>query len=272
MTTTPPAPTLTVHTDADPCPRVEVLITPMPVDAARITVWRSWAGQREVVRGAKETLVAGDYLVIDYEAPLGVAVEYSAVAYDVSGTPSAESAGTTATVAVTDVWVQDPLDPASALQVGLNTRRTLMCIDPSFTATYPVERVLVQPSGSALSVALSRRRRAASRMPLTIHATNTTVAQQLHDLLMQADTLCVRTPAAVTTLTGLSYLAIGDYTPDPSPGWQDVIFPLVGDSVRGPGAAVVVQPRTFDHLLDEAATFDELTALYATFIDLQRGM
>lgn len=275
MTTTPPAPTVTVHTDAAPCPRAEVLVTPMPGDAATVTVWRSWRGQRAIVRGAKNALVAGDYLVIDYEVPLGTAVAYSAVTQDAAAIPSEESSPTTVAVAVSDVWVQDPLDPTTALQVGmpgLGAQRSLNVTAPSFTATYSGALTKVSPVGSRRPFALGGTLQTGGRIPLTIHATNPTAATQLQDLLVQSwPTLCVRTPAKVITLDGLTYLAIAEFTPDPGIGWEEFLFPLVGDSAIDPGAGVVVQPRTFDHLLDEAATFDDLISLYPTFIDLQRG-
>lgn len=271
MTTTPPAPTLTGHTDADPCPRVEVLITPMPGDAATITVWRSWRGRREAVRGAKRALVAGDTLIIDYEVPTGVAVEYSCVAYDSSGSPSEESARASVTVDSPYVWLQDPLDPTSALRAGLTTPLDLMVTWPSFVGARPVDLAVQQPIGSSRPFAFGRTRRALSRMPVTLHAQTPTAAAQLTDLLDQAQPLCVRTPAAVSTLTGLTYVAVGEYLPDPGVGWEETLFPLVADEVRGPGAAVVVSPRVFDDLPQEAATFDDLLPLYATFIDLKRG-
>jgi hypothetical protein len=271
VTTTPPAPTLTGHTDADPCPRVEVLITPMPGDAATVTVWRSWSGRREVVRGAKRALSAGDTLVIDYEAPTGVPVEYSCVTYDLAGTASEESPRATVTLDSDDVWLQDPLDPTSALQAGLTTRRDLMVIGPSFVGARPVDMTVQQPVGSALPFAFGRKRRAARGMPITVHAETQTAAAQLEALLDQAQPLCVRTPAAVTKLTGLTYVAVGEYLPDVWDGWQETTYPLVGDVVKGPGAAVVVNPRTFDDLPQEASTFDALLSLHATFIDLKRG-
>src|SRR5688572_5704436 len=133
MTTTAPAPALTVHTTADPCPRVEILISPMPGDVDEITVYRSWLGNRVEVRGGKRAEVAGDFLLVDYEVPFGTPVAYTSVGYDVAGTPSQESSSTTQTVSVTEVWLQDPLDPTTALQAGLTIPRDdLMVIAPSF--------------------------------------------------------------------------------------------------------------------------------------------
>lgn len=273
MTTTPPAPTLTTSTDADPCPRVEVVIATMPGDADTITIYRTWRGQRSIVRGAENAEVAGDHLVIDYEVPLGVPVAYSSVTYDVAGIPSQESTSTTTTVTVDDVWIQDALDPGTAIQVGLTIPREVMCIFPSFLpASYTMAMTTSPIVGDPTPVGLGGTRQAASRVPFTIVASTPTSADAVKELLDQAFPLCVRTPAAVPQYKGLLYLGIPEYSPDPHAGWNETTYAMVGDSIRGPGSGIVVQPRTFDDLLDEAATFTDLLALYATFLELRRGL
>jgi hypothetical protein len=273
VTTTPPAPTVTVFTDADPCPRAEIVITPMPGDADAITIYRTWQGQRAVVRGAENAEVAGDHLVIDYEVPLGTPVAYSSVTYDVSAIPSEESTATTTTVTVDDVWIQDALDPGTAIQVGLTIPREVMCIFPSFLPASYTMAVGISPIvGDPTPVGFGGTRQAASRVPFTIVATSTSAAGAVKELLDQAFPLCVRTPAAVPQFKGLLYLGIPEYSPDPHAGWDETTYAMVGDSIRGPGSGIVVQPRTFDDLLDESATFTGLMSLYATFLELRRGL
>lgn len=273
MTTTPSAPTLTAFTDADPCPRVEVLVTPMAGDIDQITVYRTWRGQRSAVRGASRAEVAGPYFVVDYEVPLGVPVAYSCIGYDVAGTASQESASTTVTVDVDDVWIQDPLDPASAIQVGLTRPRTIMAVAPSFMpATNSMAMTIAPIAGSPLPTALGSVRQAAAGIPLTIVTSTPSESAQLSELLDQAFPVCVRTPEEVYQLSGLTYMAIQDVTPDPHKGWQQSTFSLVGTSVRGPGVSTVVQVRTYADLPDEAATYTALKALYATYVDVKRGL
>lgn len=273
MTTTPPAPTVTVFTDADPCPRVEVVVTPMPGDADEITVYRTWRGQRSVVRGASRAEVAGAYLVMDYEVPIGTAVSYSCVTYSTVGVPSEESAATVVTAAVTDVWIQDPLDPATAIMVGLATPREVQIVFPSFLPGKRVMPSAVIPiAGSKLPVGLGGTRQALSGIPLTLHATTQSSADEVELLLDQAFPLCMRVPAAVPQMTGLVYLSVGDVVPDVSNKWRETTFTLTADIVRGPGAAIVVQPRTYADLPDEAATYLALKALYPTYLDVRRGL
>lgn len=276
MPTTPPAPTLTAATGADPCPRVEIEITPMPVDADTLTIWRSWAGRRAIVRGVNNVEVAGDYLTTDYEVPLGVPVTYTCITADAGAVPSEVSAGSTVTVTVPDVWMQDPLDPASALPV--RTTRTSMTsglevIGDSFMpAVYPSTSSTSPISGSDLPMGFGGARGAASRMPLTIIAWSAGDATALRELIRQAFPMCVRAPATeVPQLGGLTYMSLGDLLETPLPGWAATVFSTSADAVRAPATSIVVQIRTFDDLLTEAATFDDLLTLYATFIDLQRG-
>lgn len=275
MTTTPPAPTLTVHTDADPCPRVEILISSMPAGIDEITIYRTWLGNRVEVRGGKRAEVAGSYLLVDYEVPLGTSVSYSAVGYDVAGIPSLESPLTATTVSVSTVWLQDPLDPTTALQAGLSTPRSdLMVVAPSFELGNYVSSVIKSTVvGSSLAVARAGTRQAASDMPLSVIAGTPTDAAAFQSLFDQAPILCVRAPSGdVPYLGGLAYVAFGTYQPRPAKGWQSTLFTLSGDVVRPPGAAVVVSPRTYDDLLDESATYSGLLTLYPTYIDLLRGL
>lgn len=275
MTTTPPAPTLTPATGANPCPRVEVLISTMPGDADRVTVHRSWRGQRTTVRDAEDVEVAGDFLVVDYEVPLGTPVTYTCRTLDVSGVPSQESPGTTTTVSVDDVWIQDALDPTTAVRVVIASYAAggVTIIGDSFMpAVYSADVVAPPVAGSPLPIAYGGVRRAASRMPLTLIAWTPSDAGALRTLLTSAFPLCVRTPATVPQLSGLTYLSLPDLLETPHPGWVTTRFSATGDSVRGPGSGIAVQPRTYADLLDEAATYADLLPLYPTYVDLRRGL
>lgn len=276
MTTTPPAPTLTTFTDADPCPRVEVLVTPMPGDADTITVWRTWKGQRTTVRDAQDVDVAGAFLVVDYEVPIGTPVTYTCQTADVAGIPSEISAGTTTTVSVTDMWLQDALDPTSAIQVSTQVGTAssgFTIVAPSIVpATYSADTATIPVHGDEFPVALGGVRRAASRMPWSVIAWTPADAETLRALLRQAFPLCMRTPATVHQLTGLTYVALPDIVETPYPGWQATRFDGAGDSVRGPGSGIVVQVRTYADLLDEAATYAGVVSVFPTYLDVLRGL
>lgn len=276
MTTTPPAPTLTAYTDANPCPRVEVLVTPMPGDADTITVWRTWKGQRAVVRDAQNVEVAGAFLVVDYEAPLGTSVTYTCQTADSAGIPSQISPDASTTVAATVMWLQDALDPTSAvpvsLQIGAATSGYTAVVPTIVPATYSADTTVAPIHGAELPVAFGGVRRAASRMPWSVIAWTPADTEALRTLLKQAFPLCMRTPSTIPQLTGLTYLSMPDIVEIPYPGWQATRFEATVDSVRGPGAGIVVQPRTYAALPDEAATYTALKVVYATYLDVKRGL
>lgn len=266
-------PVLTAYTDEDPCPRVEVLITHLPPTVDTVTVWRSWAGTRSVVRGGNRAEVSGALLLVDYEVPLGLPVTYWAVGYTAAGVPMQESPSATVTVSAPDTWIQDPLDPTSAMRAGMLIPGPLMVSGGSFAAPrYRRAGQRIAIHGSRLPVGRGDVRQAAAQVPLLLDSDNPTTTAGVYEVLDQADPLCVRAPAdLVPALTGLVYLAVDEYVPDPDTGWQGTMFTLEGDSVRPPGAGIVVQPRTYADLLDEAATYADLTTLYPTYLDLLRG-
>lgn len=268
----PPAPTLTAFTDADPCPRVEIVVSPMPTTADTITVWRQWSGRRSQVRDAVGVTVSGAFLVVDYEAPLGVPLIYTCETADANGVASELSAEATVTVDVSTIWMQDALDPTSAIEVQSSGTAGITAIGDSFAPMiYELTGQVLPIVGSRDPVAVGGTRRAASQVPLSLitrSASDTTAVRVLWD---QAFPLCVRVPSTIPQHDGLMYLAFTEFREAPYPGWDKTLFTAVADSVRGPGLGVIVNPRQFDHLLDEAATFTDLIALYPTFLDVQRG-
>lgn len=298
MSDTPPAPTLTVDTDANPCPRIEVLITPMPTDAATVTVWRNYAGTRSIVRGASNTPVSGDHLVIDYEAPLQTPVTYTVQTADPSGTPSQLSdPSLQVTVDEPRAWLQDPLDPSTSMPIGLVRQAPSGALAfglgvygtdtfgsgsgvvseavlrrASFAqVTRSADITLSSVFGSDLPLAGSSVRRDASAVPIEIRTTDATATETMRTLLTQAAFPLLRTGGRAPMLRALTYLALPDITEAFIPGPDITVWTMTGQSVRGPGASVLIPTRTYNDLLDEASSYDELLPLYATYIDLLRG-
>lgn len=268
----PPAPTLTAFTDADPCPRVEIVVTPMPTQADTITVWRQWSGRRAQVRDAVAATVSGAFLVIDYEAPLGVPLTYTCETADANGVASELSAEATTTLDVSTIWMQDALDPSTAIEVQLNGTTGITAIADSFAPiTYQLTGVVLPIVGSRDPVAVGGTRRAASQVPLNLITRTPADTSAVRSLWDQAFPLCVRVPATIPQHDGLMYLAFTEFREAPYPGWTQTLFTAVADSVRGPGLGVVVQPRQYTHLLDEAATYTALISLYPTYLDVLRG-
>lgn len=274
MTTTPPAPTITVDIDPTPCPRVEIEITPMPGDAVTVTIWRNWAGQRFPVRGARDATVSGDFFIIDYEAPFGVPVVYTCTTGDVDGNPSLLSPNSDqALLDIEDtIWVQDPIDPTTAIPIPLMGDEMFLEASSFASVTYsvPSSGSVNQVIGSGMPVAYAGARQAASNMPLSVFTPDVDTTFAFRELMLQAYPFCMRTPARVSMLTGLTYVAAGDVTEtlriDGSTLWA-----MTGQAVRSPGVGVIISPRIYDDLLGEAGTYTELLALYATYTAVKRG-
>jgi hypothetical protein len=146
------APILNAFTDADPCPRVEVLFTTFAAGTASVTVHRLAAGREYLVRGAVNAPVAGALSRIDFEVPFGVEAEYRAEMFDSSGASLGFTDPATVTLDVTETWVHNPLDPAGATTVWFR-KNALRDIHR------PVEGSRVWPDGRTAAVIVSGQRR-----------------------------------------------------------------------------------------------------------------
>lgn len=272
MTTTPPAPTVTGYTDADPLPRVSIEVTPMPADAETVTVWRNFAGTQQTVRGAVKASVAGDFVVTDYDAPLGVDVYYTCQTTDSGGDPSVTSpASDTLNLDVTDAWWHDPLDPSTSMVLPLRRGGDVFARIGSFTGQqYTSNGQVVPQSGSPLPLGVLDVRQAASGLPVIV-STRNGAWTQVQQLLAQAAVLCLRVPPTVLLLDPVSYLWIPQYTPTVYQGAGIVEWSMQATQVRGPALNVILAVRSLDDLGAEADTLDGLGALYDTMLDLQRG-
>lgn len=275
MTTTPPAPTVTAVVDTNPCPRVTIVITPMPADAAAMTVWRYAGGRREIVRGASNVPVAGDSAVIDYWVPLGVGVTYVVQTVNAAGTPSQVSPATAQLVLDSPyLWLSDPLDPRSSLPVALSSASG-MPIEARFgslrTATYQLAATLAPVYGSDMPLGFADVRQAPSGVPLELRTFDLDTFALLLALLQQAYPLCVRAGAAVPLVPGVLYLSIPAVTPTLDTDNVTMLWQLTGDSIAQPGTSVIVPARTYDDLGDEASSYDGLAPLYPSYVALQLG-
>lgn len=277
MTTTPPAPTLTLTVDSDPCPRVEVLVTPMPDDADQVTVWRNWGGQRRVLRDARAVTTSGDFVVIDYEVPFGSPVTYTCQTVDSGGTPSQLSpTSSPVTATVDDVWFQDPLDPSSAMAVALSSGGSdvgPVAQSASFrTVDYTRTSTITPVPGGSAPFGFGDVSQDASSVPFDLRVYDSAAASALVSLLRSAWPLCVRTDTSVPTLPGLAYLTLDQMQVTYRAGDDATLVSASGTSVMPPGAATAVNLRTIDSLGDEASTIDGLGAIYDTIFDLERGV
>jgi len=148
----PYAPTVTVLSDANPCPRAEVLFTSFAAGTARVTVSRQAAGREYRVRAAVNAATAGALSRVDYEIPFGVPVTYRAEMFNTTGLSLGFTDTATVTVSAPDTWVHNPLNPGGAVKVAFR--------DTALRAlSRPVEGDVVYPMGRRVGVVVSGQRR-----------------------------------------------------------------------------------------------------------------
>ena len=111
------APILTAYVDAAPCPRVEVFFPSLAAGTATVTVYRLAAGREHRVRGAVKAPTGGTLTRIDFEVPFGIPVTYRAEQFNAAGLSLGFTDSTSITVAVTDSWMHNPLNPAGSVRV-----------------------------------------------------------------------------------------------------------------------------------------------------------
>lgn len=266
----------TAYTDANPCPRVEVLVSPMPAGAATITVWRNYAGRQDVVRGASNMLVSGDALVYDYDAPFGVNITYTVQPYDNTGTPIGIPTGSNVVnLAVTDAWASDPLDPSTSMPWPLSRLSGDGSLSMKFGSLsgygFNATQAAVEVLGSAYPVGQSNVRQVGQQVPIILDARTPDQWNQVQELLQQALVLCLRLPVKVPLLDPVMYLQFPTVTPAVDPNLQRVVWTLTGTQVRGPSVNVLIPVRTWDDVQSEAATWADLESRYSTWLDVLRG-
>lgn len=244
-------------TDA-PCPRVGVTVTGLnPSVASTITVWRSVPGEaRASVRGARNLVVTAATFLVDYEAPLGRVVTYT---LEVNGLTVPETLTATVTVPSDTVWMQDPLDPSTAVPVSWGTGNGDILFAPAaLTAIgYPSPATLVRVMGATYPTALGGNRMGAASVPLDLLTRTIIAANQVRILLNAAEPLLVRTiPAVSPPLPALAYVhASATEQRAPFMGGTLTTWALVGDLVTAPTI----------NLLVATWTYANVTALYDTY-------
>ena len=201
---------LAVLTDA-PCPRMGITITGLNKSLATvINIWRSVDGEAQmVVRGARNLSIVDATYVVDYEAPLGRPVTYTLEI--VSGLTIPPTLIATAQIDSDSVWLQDPLDPSTAVSVTWSfiSPYTDIVFASSALADigYEDPGQLVRVLGDKYPTLLGGNRLAGSGIPMDLMTRTIVAANQLRILLNAASPLLMRTiPAISPPLPALAYV------------------------------------------------------------------
>lgn len=250
------APTLTVSTDANPMPRVEVLFSSFAAGTVKVTVYRLAQGREFKVRSAVNAATAGALSRIDFEIPFGVPVTYRAEMFDASGVSLGFTDTATVTMSIPDMWVHNPLNPAGGVKVMFrgSAAREL---------SRPVEGDVFYPQGRRVGVVISGQRRGLQGVVLDIIVDSVADADKFAALVGDYSTttipvLCFRLGANDRVRLPRPLFA---FVQDPREvdvtyalGGEKIAFEMVGDEVSPPAPALIVP------LLTNA----DLNAYYAT--------
>lgn len=243
----------------DPCPRVGITIDGLSTTVeSTVTVWRSVAGEdRAAVRGLRRRRIVDADYVVDYEAPLGRPVTYS---MEVSGPVTPATLTATATVPSSDLWMQDPLDPSTAVAVAPfdDGAQTYFAASALSTIGYPSSGSRARVMGAKYDTLLGGGRGGASGVPFDVYTSAIEAANRLRLLLDAASPLLVRTiPAVSPPLPALAYVdaALTEQPVDTFMGGTTTFWELRGDLVTAPSI----------NLLVPTWTYAQVTALYETY-------
>jgi hypothetical protein len=201
-------PTLTLLYKSDaPGDRVEVTLTDLHPSTHNVTLWRTADGERMPVRSYRKVDVVGSDFFVDYEVPLKRLVNYELEVLSGVGLngPSAEAS---ITVAATNGWIQDPLDPTSMIPLLANegTGQPVLMDSAIKQLEYAVEQSIINILGSKVPVALMGERMAANNVPFNMTTNAAQYATDLRELILQTPLLLIRTlPEWGAGVPGLFY-------------------------------------------------------------------
>lgn len=261
-------------TTADPCPRVAITVDGLD-DAAEslITVWRSVAGeQRRPVRGLRSVNVVDATFVVDYEAPLGRPVTYTLEV--TSGAVVPEDLEATVTLDVADAWLQDPLDPSTAVALAMEQDSGGLWFHANALARlgYGSAGELVQVLGSTLPTSLGARPTAPSGVPFDVWADSVEACNRVRLLIESSAHLLLRSvPRISPPLPSLAYVkAAAVEVPVTSLiGGTLSMWQLTGDFVQPPSLNLLVPSWTYEQVVELWAdsTYADAASLGRTYLD-----
>lgn len=265
-------PTLTVYTDANPMPRVEVLFPALDPDAAFVTVYRMAEGREYKVRGAVKAPTVGTLTRIDSEVPFGIPVTYRAEMFDSSQNSLGFTGATSGTVDSTDTWVHNPLDPSGGVRVTFLS-------SAAKDLSRPVEGSTFYPLGRRVGVVISGQRRGLSGVVLDCLTDSISDANKFAALVGSYSTttvpvMCFRVGSNSTMriprVFFVSVLDPREREIDLHSGGSAIEWGLMGDEVSPPAAGIIIPLLTRADINAYYATNAALAADNLTRLDVNR--
>lgn len=259
------APTLTYK--ASPLPSVEIYWSTLPAGTDSISVYRLAEGERVLVRNASAVSASGSFAIVDYEAPFGTPLVYSAETF-IAGVSDGTSTTATITLDIAQIWIQDPLDLTSAVSVSVAGGTDYTLAKDSFnslTRASVISRSKVL--GRAKPVVQFYGRGALESLTLDIYADNNTY-DTVNDLL-DIQPLLIRTPISLGYLPRSLYCTVTaieepvDFQNTGNTGLSR--FKLTVDEVEGQSLTVFVNLYTYSQFEAKYATYNAANTVYGSY-------
>lgn len=262
-----------------PCPRVGVTIAGLSVGDHVVSVWRTAAGERAPVRGARSITVTDSFFVEDFEAPLERDLNYELEV--LSGTDAGVQGVRAVTLLPSDRgWIQDPLDPASAVPVhgdraanGEAYFRSGTFASLAYTAGVSTFQVMGDPR----PVSIGSVRTAASGIPISVSTRAEAENIRLRDLVRDSVHLVIRPlpvwgdfMPAVATYAAAS---VEEQPVDVAWGGSLTRWETTGDVVRPSSSRVLIALWRYQDVAEIFATYDQKQAVAGagTYLDDQKN-
>lgn len=262
-----------------PCPRAAVTVEGLSAGDHVISVWRTTAGERVPVRGARTVTVVDSFFIEDFEVPLGrdVMYELEIVSGVDAGTPAVYS---DLRVESSSGFIQDPLNPASAVPVHGDQApngEAYFRADAFTSIGYVAVEAQFQIMGDPRPVSISGVRRAPSGVPLALSTRSAGETARMRALVQEAVHLVIRPlPEWGDYLPGTatySAAAVEEQPVDVAWGGSLTRWVSSGDVVRSSSARVIVGLWTYQDVAGIFATYDQKQAAAGagTYLDDQKN-
>jgi len=194
-----PAPIISAVAVAIPSPGVTITCTFVPLTANTITIYRQSSAGKIPLRGATNALIAGTFVVNDFEAPLNENLIYTAVTFDNAGVPSSESIAQIINLSSVYTWLADPITPSSAAPVRIKDFPM---------RSNPIDFTLLNVVGSDAPIMVAGARQMGAGK-LSILTSTLNELNTLRALLATSPVLLLRAPSATWDI-GSAYIAVGN--------------------------------------------------------------
>lgn len=255
-------------------PSVDLLVDSLPVGTYSITIWRTYGGNRDVVRDANAAPTNGAVSrpYTDAEVPFSVPVIYTAYALSEAGAQLAVAAAAPVTVETDKAWISDPLAPGRATPVALSgsTGEGRLINDSLQTIEHTTPGSIEDILESALPMASMGVTQAGS-FTLLFAAPTALIGAKYRLVLQSANPFLLRLPPSANfQIPALCYVAHTSYSDIKVYREHDHIQ-VTGVAVQPPPSPVVLPSRTYADVRDEANSYADLPELFPSYLAMLRG-